>query len=89
MTTQNWQEVGDKLTGLALKLKMHLEESTDGKAKEAVDAACDSVEAAFDGLKAAVSDDAVKQDIRDAATSLGDALRNSFSQLRAQMQRDD
>lgn len=84
MRKEEWDEVGQAIGGLALKLKLHFEETADHKGKEAVDAVCDSVEAAFDGLKAAVNDPAVKQDVRDVATSLGDALRNSFAELVAQ-----
>lgn len=86
VTTQNWQEVGDKLGGLALKLKLHFEESADGKVKAAADAACAGVEAAFDGLKASIDDPAIKQDVHDVAADLSDAVRNSFTEMRAHMQ---
>jgi len=86
--TKDWDEVRDSITGLALKLKLHFEEAAGDsadQARTAVDAIGESVEAAFDGLKETLSDPALKHDVRDVATGLHDALRNTFAELSAQL----
>jgi hypothetical protein len=67
---QDWDRVADSLGGLALKLKLHFEEASGGAAEEtrsALAALSEGVEAAFDGLRAAIVDPAMKQDVRDVA----------------------
>jgi enamine deaminase RidA (YjgF/YER057c/UK114 family) len=86
--TEEWSQVADAVSGLALKLKLHFEEAageTAEQAKTAVDAIGDSVEAAFEGLTASVKDDAVKQDVKDVAAGLRDALSNTFADLASQL----
>jgi hypothetical protein len=89
-TQQDWSDVADRIGGLALKLKLHYEESASeasADAKTALDAAVNGVEAAFDGLKSAVGDPAIKQDVCDAAASLRDAVNNTFAELSTELQR--
>ncbi len=79
-------QVADAVGALALKLKLHLEEAASegvDDARLAVDAVADGVEAAFDGLKAAITDPAVKEDIQTVANGFHDALANTFAQLSA------
>ena len=89
MTDQeDWSDVGDSISGLALKLKLHFEEvatESAAEAKEALDAASDGVEGAFDGLKATIADPAMKQDLCDVAAGLRDAMGNTFAELKAQL----
>ncbi len=85
----DWNRVGDTIGGLALKLKLHFEQAAGGEAEEtrrALDAVRDGVETAFDGLKAAIADPAMQQDVRDVATDLRDALGNTFAELSSQLQ---
>jgi hypothetical protein len=82
----DWDQVADAVGALALKLKLHLEEAASGSvddARLAVDAVADGVEAAFDGLKSAINDPAVKQDIQTVASGFHDALANTFAELSA------
>ena len=89
----DWDQVADSLGGLALKLKLHLEEAASGSAEEtrtALAAVSEHVEAAFDGLKAAVADPAMKENVRDVAAGFRDALSNTFAELSVQLRnRDD
>jgi hypothetical protein len=88
---EDWDRAADGISGLALKLKLHCEEAgaeTAEQTRTALTAVGDSVEAAFDGLKAALSDPAMKQDVSDVAASLRDAVSNSLAELSAKLQRD-
>ena len=86
---ESWREVGKVLDGLGLKLKVHFEraqEDVDGERfRDALDAAGANVQKAFDALGEAVRDEAIKNDVRQAATSLSDAIATTFSELGAQL----
>jgi len=85
---EDWDRVADSLGGLALKLKLHFEEASGAPAEEArsaLVALSEGVEAAFDGLKASIADPAMKQDVRDVAAGLRDALGNTFAELSSQL----
>lgn len=84
----DWAAVGDSISGLALKLKLHFEEAASestAEVKTAIDAASQGFEAALDGLKAAVADPALQQDLSDVAASLRDAVSNTFAEVRSQL----
>jgi hypothetical protein len=88
----DWREVADRIGGLALKLKLHFEQASSeatADVKRAVDATVDSIEVAFDGLRAATDDPAIREDARVVAASFRDALHNTFAGLSTQPQRDD
>jgi len=86
---ESWREVGKTLEGLGLKLKMHLEraqgEMEGERFRDALDAAGAGVQKAFDALGEAVRDPAIKDDVRQAATSLSDAIANTFSEIGNQL----
>jgi hypothetical protein len=87
-----WDRAVDEMGGLALKLKLHCEEAsadTVEQTRTALEAIGDGVEAAFDGLKAALSDPAMKHDVSDVAASLRDAVTNSLAELNAKLPRPD
>lgn len=90
MTARNdWDEVGDRLGALALKLKLHFEQATGGegeRTRQALDAVREGVEKAFDGLRSAVDDPAIRDDVREVATGLREALGSTFAELGAQLQ---
>ena len=85
-----WSEVGDNLEALALKLKMHYRENISESERAEVDAALrnfgETVQQGLASLKDAVRDPAVKQDANRVASSLGDALSQTFSQVGDQVQ---
>jgi hypothetical protein len=93
--TQDWKAVTDALEGLALKLKLHFEaasaevegdvdEATDA-VRSAIDDLGDSIDHAFDGLRAAVDDPTMKEDVKQVATALCDALHNTIAEVRADL----
>lgn len=86
---ESWREVGKVLEGLGLKLKMHFEkaqgEIDSQRLHDAVEAAGAGVQKAFDALGEAVRDPAIKNDVRQAAVSLSDAISNTFSEIGAQL----
>ena len=83
--TEDWNEVADAVQGLALKLQLHVQSIAGDSAaglKSAVDEVGDAVERSFDGLRNAVEDPAVKENVKDVAARLRDALHNTFASLR-------
>ncbi len=84
-TRMAWEAVGDRLTALGLKLKVHFEQagSTERPAGEVTDALKrlgTAIESTFSAIGAAVQDSAVRDDANQLATALGDALANTLSE---------
>jgi hypothetical protein len=82
--TKDWDEVVDAVDGLALKLKLHYESiagESGAMVKSAVDELGDAVERSFDALRNAGEDPAVKDDVKNVALRLRDAVCNTFSDL--------
>lgn len=80
-----WDEVGDRLSALALKLKLHAEEElSDEELREkcGFDKIAKTVEETFDALGDAFEDDAVRTDLRDAGRAFVDALDATVRQVR-------
>jgi hypothetical protein len=75
----NWRELGERLDGLALKLKMHLRQSESSEVTEAYSKLRKAVADAFDAAHDAVRDEAVRADIREAGRLFGDAVSTTFS----------
>jgi hypothetical protein len=85
---EDWEDVGSKLTGLGLKLKMHFEQAAkegrpvdEDKVKESLHKVGDAIGQTFTALGAASQDDAVIQDVKDAGRSMIEALDSTFSEL--------
>jgi hypothetical protein len=84
----SWEQVGDQISGLGLKLKLHFEQAAkesqveeQDKIKEALRALGEAVDQAFTALGNAARDDAVREDARDIGRAMRDALDVSFSKL--------
>ena len=80
---EDWDAVGKAIEGLGLKLKLHFEEvASEGKEplKSATDKLGDAVERSFDALRAAVHDPAIKENVKEVATLLRDAVANTMSE---------
>ena len=81
---QSWNEAGERLNALGLKLKLHYEQQRDegeqAKVAEAVKRLADTVDDAFEALGAASKDQAVKDDIKRVGQSVTGALRTTFSE---------
>ena len=85
---EDWEDVGSKLTGLGLKLKMHFEQAAkegrtvdEDKVKESLHKVGDAIEQTFSALGAASRDEAVIQDVKDAGRATIEALDSTFSDL--------
>ena len=80
--SNRWSEVGEKLEALALKLKLHFEQS-DRRDENAdtMEKLRNSVSDAFDAAGNAVRDDAVKADVREAGRLFVDAMSATFAKV--------
>ncbi|MCP2321904.1 hypothetical protein HDA40_000411 [Hamadaea flava] len=74
-----WNELGEKLEGLGLKLKLHLQQSDTGDVPDALNKIGHAVQEVFSAAGNAVKDDAVRADVKEAGQMLGDALANTFN----------
>ena len=84
----SWEQVGDQLSGLGLKLKLHFEQAADegrpedeDKVKEALRSVGDAVDQVFTALRTAARDDAVREDAQDVGRSVVEALEETFAGL--------
>ena len=80
-----WNEVGDRLAALALKLKMHakeeLSEERKAEARSAVERFGTSIQGAVDALGDAVRDPAVKEDAKAAGHALSNAVTTTVEEV--------
>ena len=79
-----WEEVGDRLEALALKVKLHAKEelSEDGTAvKNAFERLTEVINQAAEAVSDACHDPAVRDDAREAMSALGRALSKSLERL--------
>lgn len=77
---RRWSEVGERIESLALKLKLHFEQTgRTGEATEPLQKIRDSVTDAFEAAGNAVRDDAVKADVRETGRLFLDALSASLA----------
>ena len=80
--SNRWSEVGDKLEALALKLKLHFEQSDRrDETADTMEKLRSSVSDAFDAAGNAVRDDAVKADVREAGRLFVDAMSATFAKV--------
>ncbi len=88
---QAWNDVGDRLEALALKLQMHLTQETSeheahdeehrGEIVGALDRLGEAFEGVFEAVENASKDEGIRSDINDAARSTVDALTSTFGDL--------
>ena len=82
---KSWNEMGDHLSALALKLKLHAEEELSD---EEIQRRCGfdklgaAVSEAFDALEDAFEDEAVREDARDAGRAFLGALDATVREAR-------
>jgi hypothetical protein len=84
-TKQAWSEVADRFGELGLKLKLHYQQASEARPEDdtmrkALEELRDSVDQAFDAVGNAVKDPAVKDDARDVAHALREALSTTFAE---------
>lgn len=84
-----WDEVGQQLQSLAMKLKYHAEQAR-GEEREKVEGAVElvraSIEDAFEALKGVVSDPAIRDDVKNVASGMSHAVSSTFKEIRADVQ---
>ena len=82
-TSTSWDEFGTKLNGLGLKLKLHMEQSSpdDHDVTNALRDLATSIEGAFDGLRAAAKDPAIKENVRDVGSALSQAISKTLTEV--------
>jgi hypothetical protein len=92
-TKKAWQDVGERFEALGLKLKLHLEEERADRdeiestgVREALDKAAAALDDVFDALGEAAEDVAVKNDLKELASSFGSAMESTFDDLGARLQ---
>ena len=80
--SNRWSEVGEQLEALALKLKLHFEQ-TDRREEvpDAIQKLRASVGDAFEAAGNAVRDDAVRADVREAGRLFVDAVSATFAKV--------
>ena len=96
-TKQAWDDVGDRLEALALKLKLHLRQETSeheaddeahrGELIGAFDRLGEAFEDVFDAVENASHDEGIRSDIADAATATGEALGATFGEVASGLRR--
>lgn len=81
-----WNDVGDRLGALALKLKLHaqeeLSEERRAEARSAFERFGTTIQGAIDGLGDAVRDPAVKEDAKAAGEALSTAVSATVEEVR-------
>jgi len=80
--TDDWANLSERLEALALKLKLHLEQTgaTEGM-PQALDELRERMEDAFTAAGNAVKDDAVRADVREVGRLLADAVSMSLAKV--------
>ena len=76
-TRDAWGQVGDHLSALLLKLKLHAEEEiseADVTAKEGVDKLCAVFRETVDAIADAAKDEAVREDAKEAGRAFVEAM---------------
>lgn len=85
-----WEDVGDKLKALGLKLKLHTEEETSDDSKEfasSLDRLTSTINEVFEGLGNAARDPAVRDDARGIANAFSDAVQATIAEAKQRMQK--
>lgn len=84
-TRGSWNEVGDRLGALALKLKLHAEEEISeerkAEARSTVERFGATIQGAIDGLGDAAKDPAVREDAKSAGEALSTAVNATVEEV--------
>jgi hypothetical protein len=87
-TKNRWDEVGSLLTGLGLKLQLHVEQAASSEkdgVTDAIRSLAESLEHAFEGLRAASNDVAIREDVKNVARSLSDAVGTTLNSVEGEI----
>lgn len=81
----SWNEVGERIAALGLKLKLHVEEELserDGEVDDACKHVRSQVDEVLDALGDAARDPAVRGDVREVVDRFGAALTATLTEAR-------
>ena len=84
-TGSPWSEVASRVDALALKLKLHFEQSGSGEVPQALNKLRDAMNEAFDAAGNAVRDENVRADVREVGQLLADAVANTFAKASSEI----
>jgi hypothetical protein len=87
---EHWDEVGSLLTGLGLKLQLHVEQAASADKDGVTDALRslgESLEHAFEGLRAASTDVAIRDDVKNVARTLSEAVSKTLTNVEADIRK--
>lgn len=90
-TTQAWARVSDRLSALALKVKLHAQEELsdeDLESKVGFERVRAVVNEAMDGIQDAYEDEAVRADARDVGQAFVDALDATIRDVQQRLRSD-
>jgi hypothetical protein len=91
-TSEAWTRVADRLSALALKLKMHAQEEfsdEDMQSKGGFDKVRAAVNDALDGIQNAYEDEAVRADARDTRDAFVDAFDATVRDVERRLRSDE
>lgn len=78
--SEQWREVAERLEALALKLQLHVAQSSDDReVTAALDKLRATVDDAFVAAGNAVRDEAVRDDVREVGRLFADAVTTTFA----------
>lgn len=80
-TQSSWAQLSDRLEALALKFKMHLEQSSSEELPEALGKLRRAVQDAFEATGNAVKDEAVRADVREAGRLFAESMSKTFAKV--------
>jgi hypothetical protein len=87
-----WADVGDALSALGLKLKLHTQQEMTEEGKEftsALQRLASTVDDIFDGLGNAARDPAVRDDARGVAQTFAGAVDATIDEAKSRLQKGD
>lgn len=88
-----WGDVGDALSALGLKLKLHakqeLSEEEDKEFTSALQRLAGTVDDIFDGIGHAARDPAVKEDARSVAQAFAGAVDATIEEAKSRLKKSD
>lgn len=90
-TTEAWARVSDRLSALALKVKLHAQEELsdeDLKSKVGFEKVRTVVNEAMDGIQDAYEDEAVRADARDLGQAFVDAIDATIHDVQRRLRSD-
>ncbi len=80
-TDSGWNEVGDRLGSLGLKLKYHAEQAAGAEGttvNDALDNIREAIEDAFAALRGVVTDPAIRDDVKSVADGVAQAISSTL-----------